>query len=155
MAMQRKCSCRACSSAHSTVRSSIASERWNVVSGQRRLLTFSRQSSSVGRHPQPRSKFHRLSVSLSPCFRRLLHVRNGNCKYHLGEETFKLAQSYMEKLAKHGHQANKAALYGELCALLFAKSHYDEVGYPEKTVFCYPERTVTSYTGPDGQMFVF
>lgn len=62
-----------------------------------------------------------------PRFRRLLHVRNGNCKYHLGEETFKLAQSYMDKLAKHGHQANKAALYGELCALLFAKSHYDEV----------------------------
>lgn len=62
-----------------------------------------------------------------PCFCRLLHVRNGNCKYHLGEETFKLAQSYMDKLAKHGHQANKAALYGELCALLFAKSHYDEV----------------------------
>lgn len=60
-------------------------------------------------------------------FLRLLHVRNGNCKYHLGEETFKLAQSYMDKLAKHGQQANKAALYGELCALLFAKSHYDEV----------------------------
>lgn len=60
-------------------------------------------------------------------FERLLHVRNGNCKYHLGEETFKLAQSYMDKLAKHGQQANKAALYGELCALLFAKSHYDEV----------------------------
>ncbi|KAJ8403890.1 hypothetical protein AAFF_G00347580 [Aldrovandia affinis] len=60
------------------------------------------------------------------CCVRLLHVRNGNCKYHLGEETFKLAESYMEKLAKHGHQANKAALYGELCALLFAKSHYDE-----------------------------
>ena len=35
----------------------------------------------------------------------------------------------MDKLAKHGHQANKAALYGELCALLFAKSHYDEVRY--------------------------
>ncbi|KAG7279749.1 hypothetical protein CRUP_021365 [Coryphaenoides rupestris] len=60
------------------------------------------------------------------CCVRLLHVRNDNCKYHLGEETFKLAQSYMDKLAKHGHQANKAALYGELCALLFAKSHYDE-----------------------------
>ena len=57
----------------------------------------------------------------------LLHVRNGNCKYHLGEETFKLAQTYMDKLSKHGQQANKAALYGELCALLFAKSHYDEV----------------------------
>jgi len=63
-------------------------------------------------------------------FLRLLHVRNGNCKYHLGEETFKLAQSYMDKLAKHGQQANKAALYGELCALLFAKSHYDEVSGP-------------------------
>uniref|UniRef100_A0A3P8Z056 Uncharacterized protein n=1 Tax=Esox lucius TaxID=8010 RepID=A0A3P8Z056_ESOLU len=64
------------------------------------------------------------------CCVRLLHVRNGNCKYHLGEETFKLAQAYMDKLAKHGHRANKAALYGELCALLFAKSHYDEVGLP-------------------------
>ncbi|KAJ7990111.1 hypothetical protein DPEC_G00296930 [Dallia pectoralis] len=60
------------------------------------------------------------------CCVRLLHVRNGNCKYHLGEETFKLAQSYMDKLSQHGHRANKAALYGELCALLFAKSHYDE-----------------------------
>ena len=54
-------------------------------------------------------------------------MRNGNCKYHVGEETFKLAQTYMDKLSKHGQQANKAALYGELCALLFAKSHYDEV----------------------------
>ncbi|CDQ71802.1 unnamed protein product [Oncorhynchus mykiss] len=67
------------------------------------------------------------------CCVRLLHVRNGNCKYHLGEETVKLAQLYMDKLAKHGHQANKAALYGELCALLFAKSLYDEV-------FCVKER---------------
>ncbi len=67
------------------------------------------------------------NVLLWTLYARLLHVRNGNCKYHLGEETFKLAQSYMDKLAKHGHQANKAALYGELCALLFAKSHYDEV----------------------------
>lgn len=63
---------------------------------------------------------------------RLLHVRNGNCKYHLGEETFKLAQSFMDKLSTHGHQANRAALYGELCALLFAKSHYDEV----RRLFC-------------------
>lgn len=66
-------------------------------------------------------------IAVSVWIVRLLHVRNGNCKYHLGEETFKLAQSYMDKLAKHGHHANKAALYGELCALLFAKSHYDEV----------------------------
>ncbi|MEQ2216378.1 Amyloid protein-binding protein 2 [Xenoophorus captivus] len=69
----------------------------------------------------------RSTVRFSTVTELLLHVRNGNCKYHLGEETFKLAQSYMDKLAKHGHQANKAALYGELCALLFAKSHYDEV----------------------------
>lgn len=68
-----------------------------------------------------------------PSLHRLLHVRNDNCKYHLGEETFKLAQSYMDKLAKHGHQANKAALYGELCALLFAKSHYDEVGWQKRS----------------------
>lgn len=61
-------------------------------------------------------------------------MRNGNCKYHLGEETFKQAQSYMDKLAKYGHQANKAALYGELCALLFAKSHYDEVRSPSATL---------------------
>ena len=73
-------------------------------------------------------------LHIPPVSNRLLHVRNGNCKYHLGEETFKLAQSYMDKLAKHGHQANKAALYGELCALLFAKSHYDEVGFVIKDV---------------------
>ncbi|XP_061637218.1 amyloid protein-binding protein 2 isoform X2 [Phyllopteryx taeniolatus] len=73
-----------------------------------------------------------LHIEVLHCYRaveccvRILHVRNGNCKYHLAEETFKLAQSHMEKLAKHGHEANKAALYGEFCALLFAKSHYDE-----------------------------
>uniref|UniRef100_A0A8C6VSP3 Amyloid beta protein binding protein 2 n=1 Tax=Naja naja TaxID=35670 RepID=A0A8C6VSP3_NAJNA len=41
------------------------------------------------------------------CCVRLLHVRNGNCKYHLGEETFKLAQSYMEKLAEHASKPTK------------------------------------------------
>ncbi|XP_075931518.1 amyloid protein-binding protein 2 isoform X1 [Anarhichas minor] len=71
-------------------------------------------------------RLYRQSVLILFAVQKLLHVRNGNCKYHLGEETFKLAQSYMDKLAKHGHLANKAALYGELCALLFAKSHYDE-----------------------------
>ncbi|KAI1893381.1 hypothetical protein AGOR_G00123150 [Albula goreensis] len=82
------------------------------------------------------------------CCVRLLHVRNGNCKYHLGEDTFKLAESYMEKLAKHGHQANKAALYGELCALLFAKSHYDEAyrwcieAMKQITVGCLPVRVL-------------
>ncbi|XP_035242367.1 amyloid protein-binding protein 2 [Anguilla anguilla] len=60
------------------------------------------------------------------CCVRLLHVRNGNCKYHLGEDTFKVAEAYMAKLAERGCRVNRAALYGELCALLFAKSHYDE-----------------------------
>lgn len=41
----------------------------------------------------------------------------------------------MDKLAKHGHQANKAALYGELCALLFAKSLYDEVFCLEEILY--------------------
>ncbi|XP_075445734.1 amyloid protein-binding protein 2 isoform X2 [Ascaphus truei] len=82
-----------------------------------------------GRLCQLGSEFCELEVFakvLRALDKRLLHVRNGNCKYHLGEETFKLAQSYMDKLAKHRQHANKAALYGELCALLFAKSHYDE-----------------------------
>uniref|UniRef100_A0AAY4AM09 Amyloid protein-binding protein 2 n=1 Tax=Denticeps clupeoides TaxID=299321 RepID=A0AAY4AM09_9TELE len=60
------------------------------------------------------------------CCVRLLHVRNGNCRYHLGEDAVKLAQTYMSKLAKCGHVVNRAALYGELCDLLFSKSHYDE-----------------------------
>lgn len=80
-------------------------------------------------------KYLNVTTHLILVFHRLLHVRNGNCKYHLGEETFKLAQSYMDKLAKHGHEANKAALYGELCALLFAKSHYDEVWLQKHLIF--------------------
>lgn len=80
-------------------------------------------------------KYLNVTTHLILVFHRLLHVRNGNCKYHLGEETFKLAQSYMDKLAKHGHEANKAALYGELCALLFAKSHYDEVWRQKDFIF--------------------
>ncbi|CAM9211652.1 unnamed protein product, partial [Lampetra fluviatilis] len=51
------------------------------------------------------------------CYSRLLHVRNGNCKYHLGADTF------AEAPVVGGQQS---ILYGELCALLFAKSHYDE-----------------------------
>lgn len=93
---------------------------------------------------------------------RLLHVRNGNCKYHLGEETFKLAQSYMDKLAKHGQQANKAALYGELCALLFAKSHYDEVSFGglccgSSSCFCSPwglRGTATAVTHSSAVVFM-
>lgn len=148
MEMRRKSFYRAYSCARSTARSSTASERWNAASGQCVATSYTslrlQNPSMAAPLPEARdtarsiSVFHRShhvvrtglcwrrTSSLSCC--RLLHVRNGNCKYHLGEETFKLAQSYMDKLAKHGHEANKAALYGELCALLFAKSHYDEVG---------------------------
>lgn len=76
-------------------------------------------------------------------------MRNGNCKYHLGEETFKLAQTYMDKLSKHGQQANRAALYGELCALLFAKSHYDEVSW----LFVLRQGLFVAHTGLENVMF--
>ncbi len=59
------------------------------------------------------------------CF-RLLHVRNANCKYTEADTTWKDAQIFIEKLELHGHHVNKAALYSECCALLFAKSLYDE-----------------------------
>lgn len=146
MEMQRKSFYRAYSYARSTVRSSTVSEQWNAASGQ--LVANSSVWLLLLNMPMaaPLSEVWHIVVMFSfkphlkhwqnrpvltkhlvAVFHRLLHVRNGNCKYHLGEETFKLAQSYMDKLAKHGHEANKAALYGELCALLFAKSHYDEV----------------------------
>lgn len=58
---------------------------------------------------------------------RLLHVRNANCQYTEAEGTWKLAQSYLEKLTSKGHKVNRATLLAEHCALLFAKSQYDLV----------------------------
>ncbi|XP_070572060.1 amyloid protein-binding protein 2-like [Ptychodera flava] len=60
------------------------------------------------------------------CCTRLLHVRNANCKYNKSEETYKLATEYIQKLRLLGVSVNLSSIHGELSALLFAKSHYDE-----------------------------
>uniref|UniRef100_UPI00358E867D amyloid protein-binding protein 2 isoform X2 n=1 Tax=Myxine glutinosa TaxID=7769 RepID=UPI00358E867D len=60
------------------------------------------------------------------CYTRLLHVRNGNCRYAQGEDTFVAAQNLLLCLQNQGVQTTNAALTAELCALLFAKSQYDE-----------------------------
>ena len=59
---------------------------------------------------------------------RLLHVLNANCKYAEADATLKEAQVFVDKLESLGQSVNKAVLYSECCALLFAKSLYDEVG---------------------------
>ena len=60
--------------------------------------------------------------------RRLLHVRNANCRYREAEETWKTASLWIERLElSAGHPVNKATLYSEISSLLFAKSLYDEV----------------------------
>ncbi|XP_077995215.1 amyloid protein-binding protein 2-like [Glandiceps talaboti] len=60
------------------------------------------------------------------CCTRLMHVRNANCKYDKAEETYNLAKQYIEKLTTNGISVNLSSIHGELCALLFARSHYDE-----------------------------
>ena len=55
-------------------------------------------------------------------------MRNCNCRYADAEETMRAAESWVARLEKDaGHMVNKATLYSEVCALLFAKSLYDEV----------------------------
>ena len=57
---------------------------------------------------------------------RLIHVRNANCKYSQAEDSFTCALKLAEQLKEMGVTVNEAALHGEMCALLFSKSHYDE-----------------------------
>ncbi len=57
---------------------------------------------------------------------RLIHVRNANCRYAQAEESYNKAMSIIESLQEEKKQLNVAALHGEMCALLFAKSQYDE-----------------------------
>lgn len=57
---------------------------------------------------------------------RLLHVQNANCKYKEADQTYKSALKICE-LAEQEAPTNKASLYTECCALLFAESQYDEV----------------------------
>ncbi|XP_060560053.1 amyloid protein-binding protein 2-like [Ruditapes philippinarum] len=60
------------------------------------------------------------------CSVRLLHVQNSNCKYQEAKATCKDALYVIEKIDEHGTSVNKATLYTEYCALLFAESQYDE-----------------------------
>nr|XP_054749319.1 amyloid protein-binding protein 2-like [Lytechinus pictus] len=60
------------------------------------------------------------------CTTRLIHVRNANCKYSQAEDSYNSAQKLLEKLKGMGVAVNEAALHGEMCSLLFSKSHYDE-----------------------------
>ena len=60
---------------------------------------------------------------------RLLHVRNANCRYREAEATWNEAQVYQQQLADKGCNVNRATLLSEYCALLFAKSQYDEVSH--------------------------
>ncbi|XP_013379692.1 amyloid protein-binding protein 2 [Lingula anatina] len=60
------------------------------------------------------------------CCVRLMHIRNANCKYVEAEQIYVEARTYLDKLSEKGIQVNKSALHTEICALLFAKSQYDE-----------------------------
>ncbi|KAK3600300.1 hypothetical protein CHS0354_027144 [Potamilus streckersoni] len=59
------------------------------------------------------------------CF-RLFHVQNANCQYKDADVTRKTAFQLLKKLSECGVNVNKAMLYTECCALLFAESQYDE-----------------------------
>ncbi|XP_038074317.1 amyloid protein-binding protein 2-like [Patiria miniata] len=60
------------------------------------------------------------------CCTMLIHVRNANCRYAQAEDSYNKAMSIMNNLQEKKRQINLAALHGEMCALLFAKSQYDE-----------------------------
>lgn len=60
------------------------------------------------------------------CSVRLLHVQNCNCKYKEARSTCGEAMAVIAKLDEKGMTVNRAMLYTEYCALLFAESEYDE-----------------------------
>ncbi|CAL1529171.1 unnamed protein product [Lymnaea stagnalis] len=57
---------------------------------------------------------------------RLLHSQNVNCQYKDAEETYNKALKICTELEGRGHKVNKAVLYAEHCALLFAQSRYTQ-----------------------------
>ncbi|XP_059146276.1 amyloid protein-binding protein 2-like [Physella acuta] len=57
---------------------------------------------------------------------RLLHSQNVNCQYKDAEETYNKALKICTDLEDRGHKVNKAVLYAEHCALLFAQSRYTQ-----------------------------
>ena len=54
-------------------------------------------------------------------------MRNANCRYDSAERAYLQALELMEKLKTLKTAVNVASLHGEMCALRFAKSFYDEV----------------------------
>lgn len=68
------------------------------------------------------------SVAMSTeCCIRLMVVLNANCKYKEAEDACEKAADFLDHLDRLSPFApvNRAALYGERCALAFAKSQYD------------------------------
>ncbi|XP_025090996.1 amyloid protein-binding protein 2-like isoform X2 [Pomacea canaliculata] len=57
---------------------------------------------------------------------RMLHVENANCRYSKAKRVCTEAFSLAERLAQKGISFNRAVLYSEHSALLFAQSLYDE-----------------------------
>lgn len=57
----------------------------------------------------------------------MLHVENANCRYSKAKRVCTEAFSLAERLAQKGISFNRAVLYSEHSALLFAQSLYDEV----------------------------
>ncbi|BFZ18781.1 hypothetical protein BsWGS_21820 [Bradybaena similaris] len=57
---------------------------------------------------------------------RLLHSQNVNCQYKEAEETYNKALKICSALEGVGERVNKAVLYAERCALLFAQSRYTQ-----------------------------
>ncbi len=68
-------------------------------------------------------------------------MRNANCRYVDAEHTWKQAKDLVGKLENLGHTINRALLYSEFCALLFAKSQYDDVSSADG--YAYGLRRVT------------
>ncbi|KAL4224456.1 Amyloid protein-binding protein 2 [Mactra antiquata] len=66
-----------------------------------------------------------LCLSLECCV-RLLHVQNCNCKYQEAKISCTEAMDIISKIDEQGQVINKATLYTEYCALLFAESQYDQ-----------------------------
>ncbi|XP_074643126.1 amyloid protein-binding protein 2-like [Tubulanus polymorphus] len=60
------------------------------------------------------------------CCVRLMHVRNFNCKFSEADESYAEGIRFLNRLKDKGFTVNKANLYSERCAFLFAKSQYDE-----------------------------
>ena len=74
----------------------------------------------------------RRKLSITFSLHRLLHVQNANCKYTEASNTSLIAAQTLQTVSSQKVKVNAAAYYTECCALLFAYSEYNEVGYSER-----------------------